>query len=221
MSEFDFVLAGDGPTQQVSKRAFEAFMRLAAGGDRTLRRAATQTYVEFVDLLYEDFDEILGDLENRKKYFTDAGEDQISDAIISDLKRFGYAAHHDKDINGHVDIAVECKHKPGFCWLGEAKIDHGPAYSYGGLLQLTTRYSTARQNADQGGLLIYIQGFDNAHQRLKDWAEYLTKSHGYACDLQDNGRKGLAFFTAEPHKGTGLPYRIRHMMVHLRHDPQK
>lgn len=221
MSEFDFILAGDGPSEKISKRAFEAFMCLAAGGNRALRRAGTDTYEEFVDLLYEDLDEVLGDLENRKKYFAKAPEDQISDAIISDLRRLGYTANHDTDISGHVDITVESRYKPGFLWLGEAKIDRGPAYSYGGLLQLTTRYSTARQNADRGGLLIYVQDFDNAQQRLKDWAEFLVQSHGYVCDLNDSGRKGLAFSTAQPHDGTGLPYKIRHMAIHLRHEPQK
>ncbi|WP_321802629.1 hypothetical protein [Burkholderia sp. BCC1988] len=221
MSEIGFVLPeGDGG-HRVSYKAFEAMLRLAAGGNRALPRAGTETYEEFIAILYEDFDEILGDLEKRKKYFSESSEDQISDAIISDLRRFGYAAHHDKDSNGHVDITVECKHKPAFIWLGEAKIDRGPANSYGGLLQLTTRYSSASKNSDHGGMLIYVLDYDNAAGRLTQWAEYLTNDHSIVCDMNDGGRPGLAFRTAEIHKGTGLPYRIRHMVLHLRHAPEK
>ncbi|MBP0588703.1 hypothetical protein J8I87_03015 [Paraburkholderia sp. LEh10] len=221
MSEIAFVLPADDSGRKVSVKAFEAVMRLAVGGDRILRRVTTETYEEFVELLYEDLDQILGDLEDRKKYFAEASEDQISDAIISDLKRFGYSAHHDKDTNGHVDITVECRHKQGFSWLGEAKLDRGPKYCFGGLEQLTTRYSTARKNADRGGMLIYNRDYDNANNRMQQWADHLTNDHGIACDMNDAGRPGLAFSTAEAHKGTGLPYYIRHMFLHLHHDPQK
>ena len=221
MSEIRFLLPDGDYGQKVSLKAYEGLMTLAAGGNRVIRRMTTGTYEEFVSLLYEDFDEIIGDLEGRKKYFTESTEDQITDSIVSSLRQYGYAASHDKDHSGHVDITVEVHHKPNFIWLGEAKIDRGPAYCWGGFQQLTTRYSVARKDADAGGILIYLQDYDNATGRLDQWAKHLEGEQGIACDRADAGRPGLAFSTSAVHTGTGLPYKVRHMMVHLRHDPQK
>jgi hypothetical protein len=221
MSEIGYVLPNGAADQRVSLRAFEGLMTMAAGGNRMIRRMTTGTYDEFVSLLYEDFDEIIGDLEGRKKYFATSTEDQITDSIVSSLRQYGYSASHDKDHSGHVDITVEVHHKPNFIWLGEAKLDRGPAYCWGGFQQLTTRYSVARQDADAGGILIYLQNYENAAARLEQWAKNLEDEQGMVCDRADAGRPGLAFATSAVHSGTGLPYKVRHMMVYLRHAPEK
>ncbi|WP_353189916.1 hypothetical protein [Pandoraea pnomenusa] len=221
MSELSYVLPTGEGDRPVSLKGYEALIALAAGGNRMARRVTTDTHEEFLNVLYEDLDEIICDLEGRKKYFADSSEDQVSDAIVASLNQYGYLASHDKDHSGHVDITVEVRHKRNFKWLGEAKIDHGPSYCWGGYLQLTTRYSVARNGADAGGILIYLQGYDNAADRLEKWAVYLENEKGITCDRTDAGRPGLAFTTSEIHTGTGVPYYIRHMIVFLRHDPQK
>ncbi|MCA7888988.1 hypothetical protein LGM58_38060 [Burkholderia contaminans] len=221
MSEMTHVMPNGESDQKVSFKAFQALMTMAAGGNRMVRRMTTGSYAEFVSLLYEDFDEIIGDLEGRKKYFTASSEDQISDSLISSLRQYGYQASHDKDHSGHVDITVEVSHQPNFIWLGEAKLDDGPKYCWGGFQQLTTRYSVARAGADAGGILIYLQKYKDAKSRLEQWAEYLEKEQGIACDRADPTRPGLAFSTAAEHTGTGLPYKVRHMIIYLRHDPEK
>ncbi|MFL9980740.1 hypothetical protein PQR59_28910, partial [Paraburkholderia graminis] len=72
-----------------------------------------------------------------------------------------------------------------------------------------------------GGILIYLQKYPDAKSRLEQWAKYLEEQQGIKCDRDDPTRAGLAFSTAAEHGGTGLPYNVRHMMVYLRHDPEK
>ena len=72
MSEIAFVMPTGDLGHKVSVKGFEALMRLAGGGDRILRRVTTDDYEQFVGVLYEDFDELLGDLENRRKSFAES-----------------------------------------------------------------------------------------------------------------------------------------------------
>ncbi|WP_321866751.1 hypothetical protein [Paraburkholderia tropica] len=200
-------------------RQSRALLRLALDGDRALERAAVETYEEFVGVLYKDLNEIFQRLESARPYYHKASEDAITIAIAHQLKG-KYIANHDADNNGHCDLVVESRFHPTFKWLGEAKIDRGPAYDWGGWLQLTTRYANASPGNDHGGLLLYMRD-ENAAGRLNDWADHI-KGQGIACTFEDKTARGqLAFSVESVDKGSGVTYRVRHMAVSLFHDPQK
>ncbi|WP_155633062.1 MULTISPECIES: hypothetical protein [Burkholderia cepacia complex] len=204
----------------VDLKTMRTLMRLAALGDRAFERAGAETYEEFVSVLYRDLDEIFQRLESSRPVYYKASEDAITTAIVHQLKMASYVANHDADNNGHCDLVVESRHNQKFKWLGEAKIDRGPTYDWGGWLQLTHRYSNAAPGSDHGGLLLYMRDEDAA-KRLATWAQHLN-DHGHLCTFEDaNGRGILAFSTETKDPGSGTQYKIRHMAVSLFHQPIK
>lgn len=205
--------------QRVDVRTARALLRLASYGDRALERAAADTYAEFVSVLYDDLDEIFGRIEDNKSHYSEASEDAITIAIVGQLKTVGYIANHDPDNGGHCDVVVESRWKPNFKWLGEAKIDNGPAYLWGGWLQLTERYSNARPENNKGGMLVYVQS-RNAVDRMNSWSEHLHQN-GISAAFEWSGmRQRLAFATDIRHT-SGQNYGVRHMALNVHHNPVK
>lgn len=78
------------------------------------RRCSVADYEDFVDLLYEDIDEIFAQLGRSSNLMQEDKEDRITSEIISNLRSRSYTATHDSMAGGHVDIDVELN---GFCWM--------------------------------------------------------------------------------------------------------
>ncbi|WP_141100847.1 hypothetical protein [Roseateles aquatilis] len=182
-----------------------------------LRRLAPVSYEEFVSTLYEDLDQLIGLVEADAKDFQDASEDELNRELVRLLNARFYAASHDHDEGGHVDVRVRSR-DGRFSWLAEAKLDNGPAYLSKGVDQLTERYVRGTPGHHCGGFLVYVQKARCA-ERFATWRQHLAANASSFEDLtvEDcKSRQGLAFYSefVLPRLGTGVPkYRIRHIAV--------
>lgn len=190
------------------------------------RRIAVQKndYELYIKQLYKDLGICIFDLEAKAHYVHSHAEDELSLIIETQLTGMGYKASHDTHHNGHVDIYVKYSK---FLWLGEAKIYGTPSKIFDGFLQLTRRYSNSSQDNYHGGLLIYVQ--DTKYQSIKildNWKDHVCEpsrksEHSYEITCEDREGRNLYFNSSMPHHKSGLPYLIRHLIVDVRHDPQK
>lgn len=182
-----------------------------------LNRLNPRNYEEFINLLYKDLDFVVGLIEADAKDFHDASEDELNRQIVRLLTARFYAASHDHDEGGHVDVRVASRNGQ-FSWLAEAKLDNGPAYLKSGVSQLTERYTRGTPNHNAGGFLVYIQKSKCA-ERFANWREYLETQGESFQELSTEdcpNRTGLAFFSefVLPRMGAGVPkYRVRHIGV--------
>ncbi len=184
------------------------------------RRLSPKSYAEFIDLLHQDLDQLVGMLEADAKDLGDAGEDVISRNLVRLLKARFYVAGHDTDEGGHVDIHVRSPNG-SYSWLAEAKLDNGPAYVGSGLKQLTERYARGTAGHNVGAVLIYFQK-KRCAERFAEWRTYLDQTlRGDYEDLTIEDcpiKPGLAFHSEYvlPRIGAGAPkYRVRHIAVSL------
>jgi hypothetical protein len=135
------------------------------------------------------------------------------------LRQLGYLADHDSKQGGHVDLTVSHFIKP-WKWLGEAKHFNNVGNLREGFLQLTTRYSNASPNENQGGVLAYLKRA-KAKQQMDKWREEIkTLGLENLVFEECQNRPGIAFFSTHEHETSGMPYRVRHMCVMLHFDPQ-
>lgn len=187
----------------------------------TFSRFAPRDEQNFVDILYQDIDGIISRLQDQAKIIHSESEDQITLRIISCLDMYeSYSVTHDGFVNGHCDFVVTHKSK-GYRWLGEAKLDNGPAYLIGGFDQLITRYEAGERK--HGGLLIYMQGRAPAAQKMLYWMDQLhtrcdpqyEHAYGSCCE-----RRQFSYYSEITHPKSGLPYLIRHMPVMLNWSPK-
>jgi len=210
--------------QDISENSFATFKRLAAADPQTnllVRRLTADTPGKFLDVLYEDLDQLIQTLQERKQIYNNASEDVITMALVDMLKQRQYQAEHDPKIGGHVDIVVRGRN-PKFLWLGEAKRDNGPAWLEEGMEQLCTRYADGSAGRDHGGILVYIQG-KKAHQIFQNWRTSLADCTQFdELTIADCPRNpAMAFVSTHVHSTSGLPYHVRHMAVGLYHQPLK
>ncbi|MBM3114968.1 hypothetical protein [Jeongeupia naejangsanensis] len=197
-------------------------LRKADGNPRIklqLRRMLVEEYSDFVDVLYDDLDEIVDVLQRRKQIYCAASEDEITMALVDQLVARGYQATHDTKNGGHIDIYVQGVN-PTHLWLGEAKRDYDLAWYAKGFAQLCSRYSTGGHNQRHGGVLIYCQRRFSV-KTLKSWREYLPTLDQYAeLKVADCSRTpDVAFESEHLHDTSGLPYTVRHLVVSLYHAP--
>lgn len=181
-------------------------------------RLLVSSYVEFVEVLYNDIDLCIKHIENDPKIRQNDAEDRLTADIIGMLAAANYDVSHDETIGGHSDIVV--KHQLGYLWVGEAKIHTSYEKLNDGFNQLTTRYLRGTPNADQGGLIIYIFN-SNVANVVKTWAKRLDEMRlpCYASKPCDK-RKELAFYTDQKHASSGLMVKIRHLGVNLHWNPK-
>lgn len=172
-----------------------------------LRKALDHCYRELVD--------------NRQVNLEDrVSEDQLSVQICQMLGGMGILASHDTQVGGHVDILVRAH--GGFLWVGEAKIDRGPAYVSGGFDQLSTRYGTAGAGRNQGEMIIY-SWFPKSVERLTAWRDHLLGMENVA-DLQITEQiedPNWHFSTSHSCPATGHAFYVRHVFVPLHYQPKK
>jgi len=179
-----------------------------------------QTYEDFVNVLYQCIDECIRKMQEDRAVRKKDDEDRLTQDLKLFLCAKGYQATHDEKYGGHCDLVVRHPHKP-YVWLGEAKI-HRKYYAWlkKGFNQLCTRYSCGTQDANQGGILIYVFQ-PKAEKILAEWKKRLSE-----CQLENYSdencpnRPNLAFFSTHCHKSSGSPYTVRHMAVVLHFDPQ-
>lgn len=183
-----------------------------------------QTYEDFVSVLYKDIDDCIREMEagrSIRQLNNDSDKRHGENRLTEDFRMFligrGYDAKRETDVNGHCDLIVQDKK---YLWLGEAKIHNHYDYLKKGFNQLLTRYSLGVPNANQGGILIYIYN-KNAAKVITQWQTHLTNCNlnGFSTN-SCNARPQLAFYSTHSHKGSGLPFTVRHMGIVLHFDPQ-
>ena len=158
-------------SQQMQKRMYQDLV------------ATDGTYEDFVELIYNEIDEITNDMLTAVEYYWGMNEVQISHNIWLGLKRSWPTAQKDSDNNGNADISITLG---SFTWIAEAKIWGGPnkngnTYLYGGYTQLTERYSKAQIGATAGAMLIFIKPNNKSHSEMKvmeKWQNYLVNKLG-------------------------------------------
>jgi hypothetical protein len=187
------------------------FHRLTTVGD----------YDKFLRVLYQDMDQIIQVVQERKQIYCDKEEDDISMFIVDLLRQRQYRAEHDPKVGGHIDILVRGR-DPEFLWIGESKRDNGPAWMEEGMEQLSNRYSDGTIGRDHGGMLMYIQGM-KANLIFNNWRKALAKATQFDdLKISDSDINPKAVFNSEhTHKTSGELYKVRHMAVALYHNPTK
>lgn len=183
---------------------------------RSIQRETVSSYADFIELLYQDLDELISDIQENPEKRNGDDEDRLTIEIRTVLRQLGWEATHDEKLGGHTDLTVR---KKSYTWIGEAKIHNGSEYLWGGFQQLTTRYSVGSHNQSEGGLIIYIKS-ENALLVMQRWRQGL-RNRGLEdfvdCDCEANP---LAFFSSHKHMRSGLPFKVRHIPIMLFFDPQ-
>lgn len=177
-----------------------------------------KTYEDFINVLYDDLDLSVGMLEDYRHKLQRDDEDRLTIQIATNLRQKGYDVEHDTQIGGHADLLV--KHK-NFRWIGEAKIYGSYANLKQGFKQLVTRYTTANECSNQGGMIIYIYK-SNASAIMNNWRNKITdKDVGVKkIRVMSCQRKKIAFVSSHLHAVSGLQYQTRHIPVMLYFAPQ-
>lgn len=183
-----------------------------------INRSLIDNYLDFIDQLYDDIDQIIIKIQENRELRQQEGEDLLTVEIKNLLNQLGYEASHDSKYGGHVDLVVK---REQFLWLGEAKKhERGYDYLYQGFQQLCNRYSVAEENQDNGGLLIYIIKNKDANTVMQKWALHLAEKNLTDYESVSCPKRQLAFYSSHKHQDTGLPYKVRHMAVMLHFSPQ-
>lgn len=183
-----------------------------------IKRMTASNYGQFVSILNDDIDDIIGRIQENPELREDDGEDRLTIDIVNMLKTLGYDADHERKIGGHTDISVRGKNH--FLWIGEAKIHGAYEYLYSGFQQLCSRYSTGDHNQDCGGLIIYIRN-KNAANVVKEWRERFQGSGLDELEISDCPKKpDLVFHSSHKHDRSGRNFRVRHIGVILNFAPR-
>jgi len=179
-------------------------------------RILVKNYGEFIQVLYQDIDDIVFNIQKNPELRQLDEEDRLNIDIVNMLTCLGYNASHDQKIGGHTDISVT---KNLYLWIGEAKIYRGPEYLWKGFQQLNTRYSTGDSNQNHGGLLIYIKQ-PKAKSLIDKWKVKLVdeKLEGYSYSSCPN--RELDFYSNHIHERSGLIFTIKHIPIILHFSPQ-
>ena len=182
------------------------------GGDKIFKRADVATYEDFVEVLYEDIDDIIRLLEQNRELQNGLPEDVTTIQLVTNLRSRGYEAHHDLKINGHTDISVT---RGTYLWIGEAKKHNSTDYVYEGFLQLTTRYSTGVPDQNAGGLLIYLHTQPNTVGVMENWRNHLAGKGLPNYTAAKCPKSVFAIRSSHTHETTGLDFYVRHIPLSL------
>lgn len=182
-------------------------------------RLLARDYEDFLRVLYQDIDSIIGGFQENPELLRNDGEDRITSELKRSLRLLGYAATHDEKIGGHSDLVVRGKVQ-NYLWIGEAKIHGAYDYLYQGFQQLTTRYTTGDVNQNCGGMLIYIKS-NNAAEVVSKWRAHLKDKalDGYS-DSNCVERPEHVFYSAHKHERAGSVFTVKHIGIILGFDPK-
>ncbi|AFY58953.1 hypothetical protein Riv7116_6628 [Rivularia sp. PCC 7116] len=202
--------------ENLSLRELQNLEQHIPGLGRFPSRFLVTNYNKFIELLYEDIDDIIYQIQENPELRQKDSEDRLTIDIRDQLRRLGYDASHDSKFGGHADLLVK---KGNFTWIGEAKIHSSYNYLWEGFLQLTTRYSTGDFNQRDGGIFIYIRQ-KNASAIIEKWKNHLLSKElpDYTYEACEN--RELSFFSTHKHEGSGKDFRIKYIPVILYFQPQ-
>ncbi|MGV6473548.1 hypothetical protein [Azotobacter vinelandii] len=181
----------------------------------SLEQAIATTYESFYKLVENKILDATLELERNKALFFSLSEDQLTGIIVVSMKTAGFDAEHDTFRNGHTDILVKSGR---YEWLGEAKLDDGPAYLMEGFRQLSDRYTDGNQNSSRGGLLIYTKK-QNKLKLLESWITHISENYEISIEYTETCQETLTSTTAHEHQASGIKYQIRHIPVSLYYNP--
>jgi len=154
-----------------------------------------------------------------RKDYAGMSEDALSNVICNMLSMVGVIANHDVKRGGHVDITVEDP-ESGFLWIAEAKIHRGNAWTDHGFLQLTKRYGRSIPERDHAEILIYhLGGQTPSAIILGNWRDFIVDNYKNVEITHDVVMTELYFRTVHNCPASGLPYKVRHVIVPMTHDP--
>lgn len=206
---------------KLSLETLKSFSDDVPGLGNFANRALASDYESFVSVLYDDIDNIVSEMEQNPELHKNDCEDRLTIDIKKQLRAMNYDASHDTKIGGHVDLIVK-KQPKDWLWLGEAKIYNSYSWLRKGFRQLSTRYSPGTENANQGGMLIYIFKA-NANNIMGNWKKALLKA-GLRISINIQTfpctKNALSFYSTHPHQRTGQTYTVRHIPIILHFDPQ-
>lgn len=185
-----------------------------------MRRMSPRNKTDFLGALIEDLEQVVRDFEKRRLDFQDATEDEISNQVKAALPMSQYATFavlREAGEQGHVDITIRHMSR-GFEWLGEAKLDNGPAYLTKGMRQLYYRYTSG--NEAGSGMLIYNRK-KNSKGRMATWREHLSKTDGlgWLSNALVNEQE-IDFVSTHLHDGKGIEVQTRHLCFSLYVNPK-
>ncbi|WP_236187188.1 hypothetical protein [Pseudomonas protegens] len=173
------------------------------------------SYDSFCDLVENRVLDVALELERNKPLYHEMGEDQLTGIFVISLKLSGLDADHDTYRNGHVDLLVK---NGRYEWMGEAKLDNGPAYLMEGFRQLSDRYTDGNPTSSRGGLLIYTQK-QNKTVLMDNWLAHVSENYEVPVECVERCQETLSSRTRHIHNATGIDYRIRHIAVSLYYKP--
>ncbi|WP_313057923.1 hypothetical protein [Pseudomonas rhodesiae] len=173
------------------------------------------SYDSFCDLVENRVLDVALELERNKPLYHEMGEDQLTGIFVISLKISGLDADHDTYRNGHVDLLVK---NGRYEWMGEAKLDNGPAYLMEGFRQLSDRYTDGNPTSSRGGLLIYTQK-QNKMVLMDNWLAHVSGNYEVPVECVERCQETLSSRTRHTHNATGIDYRIRHIAVSLYYKP--
>lgn len=183
----------------------------------SVEQAISQTYDNFCDLVESTLLSVALEIERNKALYCKLGEDQLTGIMSIGMKMAGFDSEHDTYRNGHADILIRDDSKR-FEWIGEAKLDNGPAYLMEGFRQLCDRYSDGNPNSSRGGLIIYTEK-QNKKTLILNWIDHVSSNYETNIDCTENCPLTLTARTQHEHTATGVLYRIRHIPVSLYYKP--
>ena len=187
-----------------------------------LRRVFASTYDEFLNVLYDDLKLVIERMESNPQNYPDESEDATTTRIADMRWGMQYAASHNLQAGGNVDLTIEMPRRR-YKWIAEAKKFDSVAGMREGYLQLATRYRPGfgANGMMHGGLIGYLRR-KNAAKLMADWrSEYASMSVATDATLQECLRRpALGFISQHDHQDFGLPLRIWHMCVVLTFAPK-
>lgn len=207
-------------SQNFSLKDIEQLVATNPYAQNMIRREFAPSYMEFINVLYDDLDMAISELELQPQLHIGDLEDKLSSKIISQLKMVGYNASLGSTGGGNKDLTVLGK-KPSWSWIGEAKIYKCVTNLRDGFLQLSTRYRSVDSTKSCAGILAYTFRPYASELLVNDWKNELSNLNlrgfmTYPCMR----RERMAFFSVHDHVASGLPFEVRHMAISLYFDPR-
>lgn len=171
------------------------------------------------EIVEEVLDECYRRLVDGRRNNQDHSEDAMTQHVVDMMATAGIPAEHDPEVGGHVDIVVRAN--GGFLFVLEAKKHTSYKWLLDGFRQLSTRYGVAQTGRDRGEVLIYCR-VQRGDRVLEKWRERLFAAiNGLELTEPDDGKGGLYFRTQHTCQSSGSPFKVRHKLVPLYHNPEK